>query len=353
MHASSATSDRSTHARRSRATGAWATVVVFVALTLAPAFDCVARPDEARAPTRENRRAAPPPDPITDIDSLTRRPQQYEAWFGDRMGLRDVLLRGSQALRYFVFHTEPSPTLVPGKDGWLFFGSDESVPTHRGVKPLTRVELETWKATLEAERDWCREQGAEFVFAIGPNKQSVYPEKWPDELNVVGPTRLDQLVEYLRRESDVRFLDLRPALAAERAHDRPELGDFTYHVLGSHWAGRGAWAGWNAIASALPEPLASRLHRPRELFSSPESPDWRRDSMGEQTYVGDWMRQRNWEWIASDTGDVVYRRDENGRVNGSTRARADLPTAVIVHDSFGPWFLENVGPCFSRKFAPI
>lgn len=334
-----------------RRVAAWSTIVAFVALTLAPAFDLIARPDEARSPLRENRRPAPPPEPVTDLDSLSRRPARFEAWFGDRLGLRDVLLRGSQALRYFVFHSEPSPTLVPGKDGWLFFGSDESVPTHRGVAPLTRADLELWRKTLEAERDWCRRVGAEFVFAIGPNKQTVYPEKWPDELDVVGPTRLEQFLEYMRRESDVRVVDLRPALAKEREHDSVERGDYTYFPLGSHWTWRGAWAGWNAIAASLPEELARRLHRPRERFRAVELPDSLRDSMGQQTYIGDLLVQHNWGWIADDTERVVYERDADGKVVGSRVDDPSLPTAMIVHDSFGPWFLENVGPCFSRMHA--
>lgn len=327
------------------------TVVGFACLLLAPAVDLGARPDEARSPLRENRRAAPAPAPVVDTASLARFPTQFERWFADRLGLRDRLLRGDQVLRYFVFGTEPSPMLVPGRDGWLFYGADDSVRVHRGAAPMTRAELENWKRVLEAERDWCRGLGAEFVFAIAPNKQTVYPEYWPESLAPVGPTRLDQFAAFLAAESDVRFVDLRPALAAERAHDVPADGDYTYHPLGSHWTFRGGVAGWNALVAALPESLSSRLARPRGLFRRVEFSDGLRDSMALQTYVDDLFPQRNWDLEPIDADGVRTTARTTAQLEHAERDDPRLPSVLVVHDSFGPWFLRQVAPACRRLDA--
>lgn len=341
-----------TSPERSGSRGVAAVVVAGFLLALAaPAIDLLVRNDAVRSPLRENRRPAPPPDRIVDVASASRYPGQFEAWFADRLGLRDRLLAGDQWLRYLVFGTEPAPMIVPGRDGWLFFGADDSVPVHRGVLPMTRAELETWKTVLEAERDWCRAAGAEFVFAIAPNKQTVYPERWPRRLAPVGPTRLDQFVEFLRRESDVCFVDLRPALAAEREQDLPAEGDYVYHPLGSHWTYRGGVAAWNAIAAALPERFASQLVRPRGLFRRREYSDGLADSLARQTYVAGLVRQRYYDLDPIDDEGVVLRARTSEQIDGSTRDAPDLPSVLVVHDSFGPWFLRQIAPACRRLDA--
>lgn len=314
----------------------------------APALDLVARPDSVRSATRENRTPARFPAAVTDLDTLSRFPQGLEAWFADRFGLRDQLLRAHQCLRHFVFRCEFSPTLVEGKQRWLFFGADDSVPVQRGLAPLSAGELERWRSCIEARRDRLRSLGIEYVFVIAPNKQSVYPEHVPDGMQELGPTRLDQLAAYMKSRSDVRFLDLRDALIAEKAHDQGD--DCVYYPLGSHWAWRGGWVAWNEIVRSLSGVLPSLKPVSREALVHTEVPLAAGDSMAVNTYIGDLVRQRTFTDLVADPAAKI-RRTPEGQTVGSDNSDASLPKVFVVHDSFGSWLLPFAAEGSSRMKA--
>lgn len=324
------------HASARRFDGA--TVLAFVVLLAAPALDLLARPVESRDARRENRSLAPWPATPTGFTTLGRYPQRVEAAFADRFGLRDVLIAGAQALRLFVFAHEPSPTMVVGTEGWLYFGADDSVRVRRGLVPMRDDELEHWRRGLEDRRDWLRERGIEYVFALAPNKDTIYPEHYPRSLAQVAPTRLEELEQHLRGRTDVTIVDLRPALQAEREHDRD--GSFAYHPLGSHWTERGARAAADAILRALATRFPAMAPLPRDAFEEFELPKEAGDSFGDQMYIGALLHQR----VVGVRPRVpvpleIEREPERNQVSVAATGDPALPRVVFMHDSFGPTFL--------------
>jgi hypothetical protein len=323
-------------------------VAAFAAALVAPTIDLVARPASARSALRENRNPWPFPAKITGLTTLSKFPSGVEHWFEDRFGLRDQLLRANQALRLFVFHSEASPTLVEGKDGWLFFGADNSIAVQRGLAPLTEEELERWRKGLELRRDWLRARGIEYAFAIVPNKQTVYPELVPEELARLGPTRLQQATEWMRARSDVRFVDLTGAMLAEKGHDAG--GDFTYYPLGSHWAWRGAWAGWNAIVASFGGVLPALRPVPREACALHAVSESGTDSMADHTYIADLLHQPAFQFLPVAPRATLV-RDDHGDIGGATQPDASLPATMVIHDSFGTWILPFAAESASRMAA--
>ncbi len=323
-------------------------ICAFGAGLVAPAIDLLVRPDSVRSARRENRTPARYPDPIEGFSSLSKYPHDFEAWFDDRFGLRDKLLRGHQSVRHFVFHCEMSPTLIEGKKNWLFFGADHSIEVQRGVMPFGADDLERWRKDIEARRDWLRTLGIEYVFVIAPNKQSVYPELMPDELRELGPTRLDQLAAYMKARSDARFLDLRAALVAEKAHDSGD--DCVYYPLGSHWSWRGGWAAWNEIVRTLSDVLPSLKSVPREALVHGEVTEAAGDSMAVNTYIDDLVHQRTFTDLVAQPAAIIERRPDGG-IPGSVNPDKSLPKILVLHDSFGGWLLPFAAEGSSRMKA--
>lgn len=315
-----------------------ATAFAFALFFAAPAIDVLLRPVEARDARRENRSLAPWPAAPTGLTTLGRFPQRVEAAFADRFGLRDVLIAGAQALKLFVFAHEPSPTMVVGREGWLYFGADDSVRVRRGLAPMSDDELEHWRRGLEDRRDWLRERGIEYVFALAPNKDTIYPEHYPRALAQVAPTRLEQLEAHLRGRTDVRIVDLRPALRAEREHDRDD--SFAYHRLGSHWTDRGARAAAEAILRELATPLPAMAPLPRDAFEEFELPEHAGDSFGDQMYIGALLHQRVVGVRPREPVPLTIEREpERGQISVASTGDPSLPRVVFMHDSFGPAFL--------------
>ncbi len=321
---------------------AGATVCLFLCALLTPAIDTLLRPDEERSVTRENRNPAEFPDPIESLTLLSKFPAGFERWFADRLGARDALLRASHLESALLLGLSPSPTITRGSDGFDFFAGDDSERVHRGVRPATARELERLLRSFEAQRDRCRRLGAEYVFVIAPNKETIYAEKWPKNRAPVGPTRLEQFAAFVKSRSDLRFVDLREPLMRERENDRPAVGDFVYHPLGSHFTWRGAFAAWNAVVAACAD-LEPAL-RPLDWndFSVRELKENENDSMWDQTYVGEFFHQRGYTLDRIRGVEPVIEYGPKNELLASRMDDPSLPNVLFVHDSFGPWMLPFV-----------
>ncbi len=327
------------------------TILVFVLALSAPTLDLLFRPDEARSVARENRLAAPLPRPPLELASLSKFPRAFEDWYADRLGCRDLLLRAAQELNWLALRVDPLPLIVRGRDGFDFYAREFAPAIQRGARPATEAELELWRRCLEAQRDRCKRLGAEFVFVLAPNKESIYPDKWPATHVVVGPTRLDQLAAWLRQKSDLEFVDLRPALRAEREFDRPEEDDFVYYRLGSHFTWRAGLASWNAIAAELNRKFDLVRPLPRGDYEIQPSDDGADDTLWDRSYVSDLVRQKRWRsWPRADFG---FRLEYDAALRGASSTSSDptLPTCLFVHDSFGPWMMPFAARSFSTMHA--
>lgn len=244
------TTSTSIAAHRSRALD-WALIVAFLAALLSPAIDQVVRSDLVRGPLPENRKAAPrPPMPKSWAD-VKAFPNAYDAYYRDTFGLRDVLLAANSVVSHYVFQVGTSSTLVPGGRDWINYAGEWTMEVFRGMRPFTRAELVAWQTMLETRNTELAKLGIRYLFVIGPNKETIYPERVPARYNRIGPTRLDQFVEWMALNSKVEILDLRPALMAEKVHDEP--GNYLYNPLGTHWGVRGAIVAYRTLVGKVQE----------------------------------------------------------------------------------------------------
>jgi len=305
-------------------------------LVLAPTFDELVRDAESRGP-RENemREGAAFPRLPGNVRGWAALPHEIERWYGDFLGLRDVLIRWHSLTSLFVFHCIPSTEAELGRDGWIFFTGGRSRGIARGGTPLSLADLESWREALEAQRDAVESLGARYLLALAPNKETTYPEKLPDRMDPIGPARLDQLLAHLRRHSDIEFVDLRDALIEAKRSDR--VGDWTYFPQGTHWYGRGALAAYRAIVAALKphfpglEPL-----KDDEL----DARQYGQDSWAQRMYVFDHFPQDCLAFVPrTPRAHVVH---ESPGWSGGERVTAvddeRLPRAVFLHDSMLAYF---------------
>lgn len=308
----------------------------------APLVDLALRSSDARGPARELRSAAKLPSTPQSLEEAVAFPRQFDNWYEDHFGLRDVLLRTHNRAKWLGLGVSPTPKLVLGHSGWVFSSEGFALDDHRGAAPLSPGALEAWRTMLEQRRDWLAQRGVHYVFAIAPYKSQVYNDELEPRFARLGPARNQQLAEFMARNSSVRIVDLESAVRAARADDRGD--DLTYFPYGTHWTDRGAYAGYVELVSALAERFPELTPLPREAFEVRDGPT-QGDSWAGRVYLEGLLEQRNLEWSV---------RTPSARYSGNFREepqfvsdRADRagPRALVYHDSFTlpmrPWLAEH------------
>lgn len=135
------------------------------------------------------------------------------------------------------------PTVIQGKNGWLYYGGDVS----NACIPEGSVQQNM--AAVNQLAQAVRASGRRFVFAVAPNKSTVYPKYLP--ATFLGKDCLDKrstaFWNALKTAPPGGYLPLRGPLEAQQKAD----GVSVYRQTDTHWGPRGAAVYAHQLADAL------------------------------------------------------------------------------------------------------
>ena len=319
---------------------------LFCAALALPGLLAWIAPPDAASVEREFRRPAPKPQTPRSLESALAWPRAFDAWFSDHYGLRAQLIRWNNALRLLVLGESPTSEIVAGPGPSLFTTRDRAVDVFRGADPFSERELALWTQVLADRRAWCEARGVKYVFAIAPNKESIYPERFPARFDKIGPTRREQLLAHLSARADAQVLDLTDAVRASREEFAAQ-GD-VYFPLGTHWNDYGAFAAYRALLGHVGELVPGV--RPRSVDEFEFAPtDFQDDTWAGRLYLEDLLVQPNVELrprFASGLDEQFHKSLKAIALDAQHRD-SSLPRAVVFHDSMG----EKLRPLLAEHFS--
>ena len=189
--------------------------------------------------------------PVLDVRRFFSFPDEYEAYFHDNFGLRNLLVRWNSLLQFKWLKISPIPSVViTGKEGWLF--NAIGIADYRGLVSYSQEELTNIKEAIARDQAILHRNGILYIVVICPNKETLYPEYMPTAITkVTSIRRLDQLMELQKLNNDLPFVDLQPALRQWKA-SYP-----LYKKLDTHWNAIGGFVAYQEImkniSKAFPE----------------------------------------------------------------------------------------------------
>ena len=196
----------------------------------------------------------PPDFPLAGVETTATRPAiglaawwngtmqaDFDAWMGQRVGLRGLLVRTANQIRFVLFRELPkrSGTQVRlGREGMLYEKVYVDAYNSNGQHPAW--ELRNISASTKRLQDRLARDGVAFLLVIAPSKAEIYPEFLPPEADVAGrPARrsnYQNFIEYLRADG-VNVVDAHELFQAwKREPGAPRL----FANGGTHWNEYGA-----------------------------------------------------------------------------------------------------------------
>lgn len=213
--------------------------------------------------TTENRTLAELPSFEEDGSLNAAFMSELGSYFEDHFAYRNEFVTANSKLRSLL-GTSPTDSVVLGDDGWLFYGGTNS--DYLGKGRLNDREVENLAFDFSLVQGYCEANGADFVLAIVPNKNSIYPEKMPFYFGRSADGNvLDDLSSKLDEEQ-VGNVDLYSLLSEAKASDPDEA---LYYRLDTHWNQHGALLACERLMDVLGrEDAAERLSSLLESDSS-------------------------------------------------------------------------------------
>lgn len=228
-----------------------------------PTMDYFFKLDHSPMPA-ENRRPAQWPQ-FKGIGQSREFVTGINNYFNDHFGFRKLLIRINNHLKGRLFHDTSAglPVLI-GKDGWLYYSGDRMLENWTRESSFNNQDLENWRHLLETRRDWLRARGIKYIFVVPPDKQTVYPEYLPDWIEKgAKPSKIQQLVQYMKLHSTVEILDLSQILInAKKVR-------VDYLKTDTHWNLFGSFVGCQTMLRALHQQMPELKPLPLDSY------DWK------------------------------------------------------------------------------
>ncbi len=210
-------------------------------MTLVPVYTMFFLPDTKVAEKQEV--AQMPTLTLEDGSFNDDFPSQYENYLSDNFTFRQEVISTYGKVKYTVFNVSAEEQVIAGDDGWLYFS--KTLDDYKGENQLSEYDIQAICKTVDLIDEYAESQGAEFVFMIAPNKNSVYPENMPYYYTPAeGNTNLENLSNALSGEE--YYLNILSSLDLSQGQ--------LYHKTDTHWNNLGAAQCYNAMMDGLALP---------------------------------------------------------------------------------------------------
>jgi hypothetical protein len=273
-----------------------------------------------------------------DRKSIVDFHNKFVKYFIDNFGFRNTLIRWNSMLKLKFLKVAQFPKVLVGKDEWLYLIKDDegnnALDYFRAVKPfLTEKEIADWVQPMVDIKKYCDRKGIRFLLVFCPMKLRIYPEYVPRYLEPVRETtRLDQILAYLNKHTDINCIDLGVAIMEVKKQHVV----FLKHDV--HWNAVGAFYGYRRIAAELAEFYPQLKPRPITDYNLvPETIQGGdlasmlglKDRFSETIYLlNPKYKQRSMKVALS------YQVKSSRFTEVFENADRSLPRAIVYHDSF-------------------
>ncbi len=193
---------------------------------------------DVRSSKVEKRNLAMLPELPESIGEIVKYPTLFDQYYSDHFGFRESLTMSYFKIMKKINYRSITQDVTFGKGGWMFLGAVKAGYNRYGdpigdvmnVNLYTEEELEKFRKSIMAVKSWLNKRGIEYIFMVAPNKHTIYFENLPEYISKQNKeSAADQLIKYLRKNTDLTVVDVRKELLEEKKKHQ------VYFKTDTHW----------------------------------------------------------------------------------------------------------------------
>ncbi len=247
---------------------------------------------------------------------------------------KEFLIQQFNQLRLTIGDRVFAPNVLVGVNGWLDYTGGENMDDYQNAIGFSEADLQAFNKQVELANQFGQEKNIEFLIVIAPNKATIYPDKLPAQIKrIQDNSRLDQVIEFIPKKSNVRILDVRSALRSARNEEE------VYFKTDTHWNHFGAYIVYSEIIKALSMKHPNLMLYDQGIIQFIEIQDTRglaRMIKAAYTTEKTALLEANPKFVKG------IKIPEPHGYNESTRTlNSSMPSVLVYHDSFGDFHLNN------------
>lgn len=167
---------------------------------------------------------------------------QLGEYFEHHFAFRPQAITADAKIQASLFSVSNNDSVIAGSDGWLYYSS--TLDNYLGKNVFSNRKANSVVHNLRIIQEFSESHGADFMFTIAPNKNTLYPEHMPYYYSqkVSEESNRDKVSEALA-ESGVNYCNLYSLFENQ--------DEVLYFAHDSHWNNKGALLAYDAILSQL------------------------------------------------------------------------------------------------------
>jgi len=230
------------------------------------------------------------------------------------------------------YYLDGTSIVLIGKKGHHFHTHyNQLLPIYQGKRWLNDVQLYKLSIKLNEINQYLRKKNISFVFMLCADKESIYPEYYPDfVIKGPEPTSLDVVVDYLSNHTKIDFFCIKESFLQEKENHLlfPKTGNI-YELC--HYNETGSFFAYNELIKHI-----SKYYPSLEPFTL--------DDMkiiycinGSSSVI--LKSEKNYEQVEARFSDSAIEFENKN---------SSLPTLLLFRDSYADWFQNYLPQHFSR-----
>ncbi len=263
-------------------------------------------------------------------------------WFEQSFAFRPQIISADAEIQSRLFGVSNLDSVVKGRGDWLYYSS--SLDDYLGRRTLSSRSVKNIVRNLKLTQDYVKAGGADFIFTVAPNKNTLYPQNMPYYYSVKSsPLRNADFLASELALAGVNYCDLFAAFKNEE--------EILYLKQDSHWNDKGAMLAYNAILDSLGKQhndyAAAEAVREKTFFGDLGKMLYPATAKPEYNYQYDIHASYSYATPTKSVEDAVI-KTENPAAQGSL---------YMYRDSFGnallPFFANAYGKAYFTKAFPL